>query len=171
MLIENDAHPDKPQQDEPHQQAGHHAGKIDPDIGDLAAAARHKELDGLIGQGCEQAAQHGPGHMLEEVPGVHPQAEHEQEAFQQILTEMRQLAHDVHGEPVGGTGKAQMPQDALQYPQYPAAGPLGHIRDLQRVGEDEHDAADEGKSKDHPPRDEPRGGALILFLHPLSPEP
>ena len=33
------------------------------------------------------------------------------------------------------------------------------------------DAADEGKSKDHPPRDEPRGGALILFLHPLSPEP
>ena len=65
----------------------------------------------------------------------------------------------------------QMPQDALQYPQYPAAGPLGHIRDLQRVGEDERDAADEGKSKDHPPRDEPRGGALILFLHPLSPEP
>ena len=102
MLIENDAHPDKPQQDEPHQQAGHHTGKIDPDIGDLAAAARHKELDGLIGQGCEQAAQHGPGHMLEEMPGVHPQAEHEQEAFQQILAEMRQLAHDVHGEPVGG---------------------------------------------------------------------
>ena len=102
------------------------------------------------------------------MPGVHPQAEHEQEAFQQILTEMRQLAHDVHGEPVGGTGKAQMPQDALQYPQYPAAGPLGHIRDLQRVREDE---PDEGKSKDPPPRDEPRGGALILFLHPLSPEP
>ena len=72
MLIENDAHPDKPQQDEPHQQAGHHTGKIDPDIGDLAAAARHKELDGLIGQGCEQAAQHGPGHMLEEVPGGQP---------------------------------------------------------------------------------------------------
>ena len=48
---------------------------------------------------------------------------------------------------------------------------FGHIRDLQRVREDEHDAADEGKSKDHPPRDEPRGGALILFLHPLSPEP
>ena len=115
MLIENDAHPDKPQQDEPHQQAGHYTGKIDPDIGDLAAAARHKELDGLIGQGCEQAAQHGPGHMLEEVPGVHPQAEHEQEAFQQILAEMRQLAHDVHGEPVSGTGKAQMPQDTLQY--------------------------------------------------------
>lgn len=71
MLIENDAHPDKPQQDEPHQQAGHHAGKIDPDIGDLAAAARHKELDGLIGQGCEQAAQYGPGQAIvfrEEIP-------------------------------------------------------------------------------------------------------
>ena len=31
------SHPDQPQQDEPHQQAGHHTGKIDPDIGDLAA--------------------------------------------------------------------------------------------------------------------------------------
>ncbi len=62
----------------------------------------HKELDGFIGQGCEQAAQYRPGHMLEEVPGVHPQAEHQQEALQHILTEMRQLAHDVHGEPVGG---------------------------------------------------------------------
>ena len=36
---------------------------------------------------------------------------------------MRQLAHDVHGEPVGGTGKAQMPQDALQYPQYRPLAP------------------------------------------------
>ena len=60
---------------------------------------------------------------------------------------MRQLAHDVHSEPVSGTGKAQMPQDPLQYPQYSAAGSLGHIRDLQRVGEDEHDAADEAKVK------------------------
>jgi len=54
---------------------------------------------------------------------------------------------------------------------YKVLASFGHIRDLQRVREDEHDAADEGKGKDHPPRDEPRGGALILFLHPLSPEP
>lgn len=60
---------------------------------------------------------------MKKVPGVHPQAEHEQETFQQILAEMRQLAHDVHGEPVGGTGKAQMPQDALQYPQHRPLAP------------------------------------------------
>lgn len=57
MFIEQDAHPDEPQQDQPHDEAGHHAGKIDPDVCYLAAAPRHEQLDGLIGQRREQAAQ------------------------------------------------------------------------------------------------------------------
>ena len=47
-----------------------------------------EELDGLIRQGREQASQNGPRDMCRsKMPGVHPQAEHEQEALQRHTRE------------------------------------------------------------------------------------
>ena len=160
MFIEQDAHPDEPQQDQPHDEAGHHAGKIDPDVCYLTAAPRHEQLDGLIGQRREQAAQDRPRDMLEHMFGVDPQAEHEQEALQQIFREVRQLADDVHREMVCRAGHAQLAQDLLHEVQHPSAGSLGDSRHLHRVREDEDDAADERKGEDDPPGDEPGRGAI-----------
>ena len=165
MFVKQDAHTDQPQQDEPHHEAGHDAGKIDPDVGDLPAAPRHEELDGLIGQRCEHPTQDGPRDMPQQVPRVHPQTEHEQEPLQHIFAEMGQLADDVHREMVRRAVQPQHPQNLLHPLQHPAAGPFRDSGHLHGVGEDEGDAADERKGKDHPPGQQPRRDALLLFRH------
>lgn len=95
MFVEQPAHPAQGQTEQAHQNTGHHARKIQPDVGELAAPAIAEHLDGLVRQGREQTAQDRPRDVNEKVPGVDPQAESEQEAFQRILAEMCQLAHDV----------------------------------------------------------------------------
>ena len=163
MFIEQSAHPAECQQEQPHQQPGQHAHKIQPDVQHLTAPPRGEELDGLIRQGREQASQNGPGHVPDKMPGVHPQAEHEQEALQGILAEMCQLADKMHGDVGCKAGHPQPGEHPLYQAKHPAAGPLRHHADLHGVGEDERDAADERQRKDHPPGDEPGRSARVLF--------
>ena len=122
MFVEQIAHPAQGQTEHPHQNAGQHAGKIQPDIGDLAAPAIAEHLDGLVGQGREQTAQNRPRDVADEPPGVDPQAERQQEAFQHILAEMRHLAHDVVGQAAGDAGHPQPGEHLSHQGQRPAAG-------------------------------------------------
>ena len=98
-------------------------------------------------------------------PGVHPHAEHEQKAFQRILAEMGQLAHDVHGKALGKARHPQTAQHRLQQLQHPAAGNAGNgspiFMELEKMNAD---AADEGQRKQHPARqDQPRRRALCAL--------
>ena len=79
MFVEQPAHPAQDQTEQAHQNTGHHARKIQPDVGELAAPAIAEHLDGLVRQSREQTAQDRPRDVNEKVPGVDPQAESEQE--------------------------------------------------------------------------------------------
>ena len=57
------------------------------------------------------------------MPGVHPQAEHEQEALQGILAEMCQLADKMHGDVGCKAGHPQPGEHPLYQAKHPAAGP------------------------------------------------
>ncbi len=107
MFVEQPAHPAQGQTEQPHQNTGQRARKIQPDVGELAAPAIAEHLDGLVRQSREQTAQDRPRDVNEKVPGIDPQAESEQEAFQRILAEMCQLAHDVVCQMVRHAGHSQ----------------------------------------------------------------
>ena len=60
MFVEQPAHPAQGQTEQPHQNTGHRARKIQPDVGELAAPAIAEHLDGLVRQSREQTAQDRP---------------------------------------------------------------------------------------------------------------
>ena len=173
MFVEQPAHPAQGQTEQPHQNTGHRARKIQPDVGELAAPAIAEHLDGLVRQSREQTAQDRPRDVNEKVPGIDPQAESEQEAFQRILAEMCQLAHDVVCQMVRHAGHSQTGEHLFHQEQYSSACRFRDVTDLHGVGKDEPNAGNQCSGKDHPPRNDPQRGALriVIAFHSLNPEP
>ena len=160
------------QQYDGNKDAGQNTGRIQPHIGDLTAASGRKDLDSLIGQRSEHAAQHGHADVPDILPGIHPHTQHEQKALQHILAEVCQLAHDVVGQALGKGRMAQTAQSRLQQSEHPAAGHSRHRGDLHGIGKDEPDAGDECNGKDHTSRNDPQRGAFsVIVFHCFSPEP
>ena len=113
LVTTMEQHPAQDHKDQCNQDAGQHTGRVQPDVGDLTAAARGIDLDRLIGHGREHTAQHGHTDVPDIPPGVHPHAEHQQKALQRILAEVGHLAHDVHGKALGKGRVAQTAQHRL----------------------------------------------------------
>ena len=151
--------PHNQQQNQSDQGAEHHPGHIDPDVGHLGGSVRDEALDRLIQQSSGHAAKQRPADMAHETVGIHPQAEHEQEAFEGKLGKMGKLADGV----LGQRAEVDDREDLVDFLHNGLTPGRGESPRFQRIAEDKGNAGDEGDGEDNPEGNEP--GACLFMFH------
>ena len=101
--------------------------------------------------------------MPNKMPGVDPQAEHQQETFEHELGEMRQLADDMFGQ----GAEAELAQEAVDQRGNGLAAGRRDFACLHGIAEDKEDTGQQRRRKDNAERDEPVGCFLLLHSAPF----
>ena len=101
--------------------------------------------------------------MPNKMPGVDPQAEHQQETFEHELGEMRQLADDM----LGQGAEAELAQKAVDQRGNGLAASRRDFACLHGIAEDKEDTGQQRRRKDNAERDEPGGCFLLLHSAPF----
>ena len=166
MYKQNHAHAEEHQDYQRHKQTHQKTGKVDPYVLHTGTAAIHKDLNGLVGHCSAQPQEQRPAYMLDKMPGIHPQAEHEPEAHHHKFGKMGHLADHMQAEGAKAHGAGHLVDHLL----YLLAAQAGLLCNLQRVLKNEHHAVNQTGSEENSKKNRERARSFFLIQKSIPPK-